>query len=243
MKILFTFIGLLAQMPFLFAQTESGVSDSTKVLFKNVHYSYMQYDAGYSYIPVRNQNLNGYDISLLGAVYNNKWFVSVGFNGWVSPQTQQQYFGTLPEPPKVTSYMTVYLNNEYVIQPEKLINFSIPLKIGYTGVSGYDTIPTSQLYISNWNFTGRNYYQYNAQFLTISPGANVFINLFKPLSLGVGTYYRFAFGVPKVAGNNSEYVNIGFNAFLRFKFDTKAYTKKMLERQKEYYKNMPQSEK
>jgi hypothetical protein len=225
-RILFFFSFFAASTSF--AQSEA---DSTKALFNNVHYSYMQWDLGYSGMNVRNQFVNGFDITLIGAVFNKHWFTGLGINGWIT-QTTPGSFTEMPM--KVDSYVSVYLDNEYLVRPEKLINFSFPLKIGYTGASGYDTIPTSQPYIINWNYTGSDYYYYDCTFWTISPGANVFMNIFKPLSLGIGANYRFAFGVPKDGGKNADYSSYSINAFLRYKFDTKLYMKRVLERQKEY---------
>ncbi len=236
-RIIFYFLFLVTPT-ILLSQNETSSIDSTKVLFSGAHYSYMQWDLGYSRINMRNTGLNGFDVSLLGVVFNEKWFTSFGFTGWASSQNMINVNLTAV-PPKIDSYVSMYLNNEFLIKPKNLINFSIPLKIGYGSASGYDTIPTNQIYISNWNFTGRNYYRYNGTFWSISPGVNILVNLFKPLSLGVGVNYRFAFGVPKVAGPDTEYSNYNIVAFLRVKFDTKTYTAKMLERQKEYYKNLP----
>lgn len=202
--------------------------DSTKTLFRSPKYSYVQWDIGYSAMKVKGQQLNGFDISLFGVVFNEKWYSSLGVCGWVS-QAQNSFL--TEEPPKIDSYLFVYLNNEFLIRPKKLINFSFPLKIGYGGATGWDTLPpcTSQC-ITNWNFTGRDYYQHYGTFWTISPGANIFINLFKPLSLGLGMNYRFTFGIPDVMGKNVDFNNYSLLAFLRVKLDTKAMNERQRER-------------
>ncbi|MFZ5552905.1 MAG: hypothetical protein ACOZCO_07300 [Bacteroidota bacterium] len=206
--------------------------DSTRTLFRSPKYSYIQWDFGYSGMKVKEQYLNGFDMSIFGVVFNEKWYVSLGVCGWVSHA--QSNFLT-EEPPKIDSYVFVYLNNEFLIRPKNLINFSFPLKIGYGGATGWDTLPpcTSQCII-NWNFTGRDYYQHYGEFFTISPGANVFINLFKPLSLGLGMNYRFTFGLPEIMGENADFNNYSLLAFLRLKLDTEA----MNERQRERIKSL-----
>lgn len=197
----------------------------------------MQWDLGYSGEPVKGQFINAVDISILGVVFNDKWFTSVGVNGWVSHKTNT-FLTTLP--PKIDSYVFIYLNNEFLVKPKNLINFSFPIKIGYGGATGWDTIysiPSTQA-ISNWNFTGKNYYQHYGDFWTVSPGVNAFINIFKGLSLGVGANYRFAFSVSKDIGTDSDLSGYSANAFLRLKFDTRAYMAKAMQRQKEYLKNL-----
>ena len=186
----------------------------------------MQWDIGYSGLPVKGQFVNAVDATILGFVFNDKWFTSVGFAGWVSHKTNN----ILTElPPTIDSYACVYLNNEYLVKPKNLINFSFPVKIAYGGATGWDTIfsSSSTQSISNWNFTGTNYYQHYGDFWTVSPGINAFINIFKGLSLGVGANYRFAFGVAKEIGADSDLSGYSINAFLRLKFDTRAYMKRM----------------
>lgn len=219
--------------------TTPAPTDSTKSVFKmkKTKYSYIQWDEGYTGMNLKGEWKNGFDMSLTGVVFSKKYSTSLGIIGYVdnAPNT----FGN--PLPKVDSYIGVYWNNEYLLHPDNMINFSFPLKIAYIGASGWSTDSTVgwNQAISNWNFTGKNYYNHDGMFWTVSPGANVFINLFKPLSLGVGANYRFAFGVPKILGTDSDFSSYSVLVFLRIKFDTKAMNKRMMERQKAYWDNAP----
>lgn len=211
-----------------FAVLAKAQSDSTHTLFRSPKYSYMQYDIGYSRINTGVQSLNGFDMSFLGAVFNDKWLISVGATGWVS-HSRDNYL--TQEPLRIENYVFVYLNNEYLIQPKKLINFSIGVKVGYGGIGGWNSLPpcTSQCII-NWNFTGRDYYNHYSELGMIVPGGNIFINLFKPLSLGLGANYTYMIGNSGSLGNREELNSYNLLAFLRIKLDTKAMYKRQMER-------------
>ena len=159
-------------LPFLtplLSLSQASPTDSTQALFKGVKYSYIQWDLGYSGQSVKAQFVNAFDATLLGVVMNKKWFTSFGICGWVK---KGDNIYLTEKPPVLDSYVTMYLNNELLFKPDKLVNFSIPFRIAYTGVSGWDTLPpTTSSMISNWNFTGQNYYQHSGEFWTASAGA------------------------------------------------------------------------
>lgn len=196
--------------------TVSAQSDSTEYLFKRARYSYIQYSIGYSPMFFNHDQVgNGYSASLIGVVLNDKIAFGLDFDGF---SKSVPFF--INEYPVVTSMVYMSLNIEPLIRPRKVINFSFPCKIGYGGAQIYEISPGGFATISN------------PEFGIIQPGSMVWINLFKPLSLGVGGSYRMAFNKhPETFDKFS-----GFSGFamLRFKFYTREYMAKMAERQKLY---------
>lgn len=217
---------------FLAVVTSSQAQDSTAALFKTPRVTHLQWDLGYSGQPVKGTFVNSFDATILGVVFNEKWSLAIGLCGWVKKGTDNYL---LTEPPAIDSYVMTYLSNEYLVRPKKLINFSFPLRIAYGGASGWDTVfsSASTQAVYNWNFTGKNYFYHSGEFWTISPGANIFINIFKSLSLGFGANYRFTFITDSRIGSDSDYSGYSIRTFLRLKLDTREYTKRMLQRQQE----------
>ena len=192
-----------------------GQQDTTQYLFKNAHYSYIQYSFGYSPLFFGNgQTGQGFSASLIGVVFNDKLALGLDFDGFVD--NTGLIGNTFPQ---ITSYVAVSLNIEPLFRPKKLINFSLPLKIGYAGGSMYDyTWPT----IVNLR---------TSEFMAIQPGVVGWINLLKPLSLGVGGAYRIPFA--KSQHDYELYSGFSGYAMVRFKFYTREFNQKMLERQRE----------
>jgi hypothetical protein len=231
----FIIIGVFL-LPLSLLGSLSTSSDSVKSLFKTPKITHVQWDLGYTGGLIKGQQINAWDISLIGLVFNGNWYLSAGINGWVS--SQQNFLTTLP--PQLDSYVLVFLNNEYLLKPNNVLNFSFPIKISYGGATGWDTIfraGHTQM-VSNWNFTGRNYYQHYGTFWNVSTGANALVNLFRGLSLGVGGHYRLAFNVSEKIGTSGQFSNFHVNAFMRIKFDTKLYMERARERQRNFYKNL-----
>lgn len=235
MKIKILFFLLLSSPALLHSQETSAPTDSAKALFKSPVYSYINWDFGYSVLNIKNNPHNAFDLSIIGIVFNEKWHLSFGMTGFA-----KDLKNVFPEEsfPVIDSYIMAYLNNEFLLKPRKLINFSFPLRIGYCGATAWDTMfsYSSTQSVLNWKFTGKNYYQHDGAFWTIAPGANVFINLFKGMSLGVGANYRFALDVPKELGTESDMSGYSILAFLRIKYDTRAIIKRTMLRQQEYLK-------
>ncbi len=194
----------------------SGQADTTQYLFKNAKYSYIQYGLGYSPMFFGNgQTMHGFSGSIIGVVLNDKIALGLDIDGVV--KYDPNAIIVLPE---ITSFAFMSLNIEPLIKPRKVVNFSFPIKIGYGGASHYELMPQGYLSLQN------------PSFMVVQPGAMAWINLFKPLSLGVGGSYRMA-----INGNSSTFETFsGFSGFamLRFKFYTKEFNQKMMERQRLY---------
>jgi hypothetical protein len=190
-------------------------ADTTQYLFKSLSYSYIQYSLGYSPMFFNHgQTIHGFSGSLFGIVLSDKIALGLDIDG-ANPTA------TYPANhlPRITSFVYMSLNIEPLIKPRKIINFSFPVKIGYGGAS-YESV------------LGNGWYQKNETFLVVSPSAMAWVNLFKPLSLGVGGNYRMAFN--KEDATFDRYSGFSACVMLRFKFYTKEFQQKMMERQKQY---------
>lgn len=210
-RILFFFCTCCALTNVVFAQ-----QDTTEYLFKKAKYSYLQYSIGYSPMFFSNTQIeHGFACSLTGIVFNDKLAFGLDIDGFAN--TPPLYINSFP---LITSCLFVALNVEPLIRPKKLINFSLPVKIGYGGAQIYDITPQGYGTITN------------PEFMILQPGGMVWINLFKPLSLGAGGSYRMCIG-----SNHTTFDRLsGFSGYvlLRFKFYTKEYMAKIAERQRLY---------
>jgi hypothetical protein len=210
MRLLFLTASMIGAFLSANAQT-----DTTQYLFKGLNYSYLQYSLGYSPMFFNHgQTIHGFSGSLFGIVLSDKIAFGLDIDG-ANPTA------TYPAAhlPRITSFVVLSLNIEPLIRPRKIINFSFPVKIGYGGA----------LYESA---LGNGFFQQEEMFLVVNPSAMAWVNLFKPLSLGVGGSYRMAFNKDDTTFDRYS----GFSAFvmLRFKFYTKEFQQKMIERQKQY---------
>ncbi len=197
-------------------------SDTTEYLFKKAKYSYIQYHFGYSPLFFSNgQTEHGFSCELIGVVFNDKVAIGFDIDGYVknTPYTITQY-------PFHTSWIAMMLNVEPLIKPKKVINLSFPIKIGYGGASGY--------VMNSFNML----VQENPEFLVVYPSAMAWVNLFKPLSLGVGGGYRMCMNSDPSTFSN--YSGGSLYATLRFKFYTKEWQEKMAQRQAEYQRMQQQ---
>lgn len=204
-----TFVSVFSIVGTSFSQ-----SDSTEYLFRNAEYSYMHYGIGYSPVFFQSGQV-AHAVNLnIGCVFNDKVAVALDFDMWAKSLPY-----SITEYPYVTTYASSSLNIEPLIRPRKTFNFSFPVKIGYGSAQVYDNYP--------------NYYQLSThRFGIVQPGAMVWVNLLKYVSLGAGAQYRMALN-----GNARTFdVLSGFSGFavVRFKFYTKEYWAKALERQKQY---------
>lgn len=218
---------------FLIPFCSNAQNDSVQALFKNATYSYLQMDLGYTGMAMKDDFLNGFSWDILGVVFNDKIAASVGFDMGFGKNYSQT--NTVIVPYKIDVGGMFHFKTEYLVKPKRLVNFSFPVKFGYASAGYYDSIPA--VYTTSAFYEGKQYYYNYDWFYTVAPGATLFINLFKCLSLGAGADYRFAFGVKNI-GTNSNYSSYSVSAFLRIKLDTKAYMKKALEQQRLYLKQM-----
>jgi hypothetical protein len=204
--------------PFSVVQAQS---DTTEYLFKKARFSYVQYHVGYQPMFFANgQTAHGFSIQMLGVVFNDKIALGLDFDGF----TKQQPYA-IQSYPFHTMFMGMSLSIEPLIRPKKVLNFSFPVKLGYGGAQTYA--------ISTPNF----FTVKNPQFFVVAPSAIVWVNLFKPLSLGVGASYRMCFN--KDAETFADYSGLSVNATLRLKWYTKEWQEKMMKRQAEYMRMQP----
>jgi hypothetical protein len=182
-----------------------------------IKYSYLQWDLGYTNFLFNNQSLSGYSLDLIGIVFNNDWDIAAGFEG------AGNHYGYVPIG-TVSNYSAFYLKFVPMLFPEKLINFSMPLKFAYSNLS-----------VSNSNNPGgyrrgRGRGNPGYSFFSFTPGADIFLNIFHFLSLGAGVNYRFAFSTPGSFAAD-DYNNFSFSGIVRLKL----YPHKKINRLPDYY--------
>jgi len=191
-------------------------ADTTEYLFKKARYSYLQYHFGYQPMFFNSgQTGQGYSAEFFGIVLNDKVAVGLDFDGFVENQPN-----VISEFPHVTSLVAISLSVEPLIRPRKVINFSFPIRVGWGGAQLYSLNPLNYGIVSN------------PQFLMVNPGGMVWINLFKPLSLGAGGSYRMCFN--KEATTFDSFSGLSAFVTLRIKFYTREWQQKVIQRQAEY---------
>ncbi len=233
MKIIALVLLTFAFFPFSAkAQEPASVTDSTRAIFENIKYSYTQFDIGYCGIRAKGEMLNGMNFNFAGWVYNEKWATSFG----ADMASNYAKLGHPESPKKVSSYISLHWNNEYLVRPRSLVNFSFPFRVAWVNAITNDTIAPYNT--GAFMYGNKIYFQHADNFFTFSPGVNVFLNVFRTISIGAGANYRFALGVDKIVGSNADFSDYSLLAFLRIKFDTRAWTKRMYQRQKEYMKQL-----
>jgi hypothetical protein len=201
--------------------------DSVHTLFNGsphicipLKYSYLQWDLGYTNFLFSNTSINGYSLDVIGLVFNNDLDIAVGFEGGGN----RGGFG-YSTVTTVISYSSAYIRFVPMLFPEKLFNFSMPLKFAYSNIGVTDT----NIYAAGYGRRGRRGGP-GSTFFSFTPGAEVFINMFHFLSVGGGVNYRFAFSTPGYYPK-SDYDNLSFSGTLRFKI----YPHRKTVRQMEYY--------
>jgi hypothetical protein len=200
-------VALFAIGSFLQAQ------DTTQYLFKRAKYSYMQYSMGYSPIYFKDMNpAHGFSACLFGVVFNDK--ISIGFD-IVGASSPQNPISVISES-RVLAYVQTGLNVEALIRSKKVINFSVPTRLAFGGIT-YDEIQLNGTYI----------FHNQAAFFVAEPGAMVWINLFKYLSLGGGAGYRMTFN--KEPDTFERFSGMNGYATLRLKFYTKEFQEKQMQ--------------
>lgn len=201
----------------------SAQADTTEYVFKKARYSYLQYHFGYSPIFFRRGQIgHGYSIQFTGVVFNDKLAIGLDFDGFVKNPPDAYYSS-----PYITTWMALSLSIEPLIRPRKVINFSFPIKLGYG---------SAQFYYHNQASSGSSIE--NPRFFVCNPQVMIWANLLKPLSLGAGASYRLCFG-PHVYSFDT-FSGVSGYVTIRFKFYTKEYMQKAMQRQEEYMKRQQQ---
>jgi hypothetical protein len=215
------FIGILL----LLSNYCNAQKDSVQAVFEKplnlhiaLHYSYLNWDLGYTGFAFSNTYIGGESIDLIGAVFNDDLGMAIGIEGASSGGARGSYVtGTYNV---VQSYSSFYFKVEPMLNEYKLFNFSVPIKVAYSSVSYPDTFATAY---TGGGYGGRNRRTlFNYGFPSISVGLNAFVNVFRKLSIGIGAAYRHGFGH---SGNVApqDYSNFSFN----FIFRIKIYTRKI----------------
>ena len=216
-------------------------SDTTQYLFKNLNYSYFQYTIGYEGMSFGPHDfVNGINMTILGAAFGNK--ISFGADVDMANRTPNSSFSPGTNYPQTAAFVGCNLFVEPLIRPKKLINFSIPIKFGIANTSRWDT---AMDFGSQWNgsyySSSLNYQvnQYSDNLVMTSVGVNCFVNLWKPVSLGVGASYRYSINM-QTSNHADKYSGVSTFVLLRFKWDTRAYYQKAFARQKAYMETQGQ---
>lgn len=202
--------------------------DSTQTLFKHVKYSYAQCDLGYVGMPYKNDFMNGFGIHF-GAVMNKKLFAGIGVETYSLAGVPAAPYPTSSSSTLSVTYASLDL--EYLHHPNKLFNFSIPVRTCYTSTQ------YSNVYITNYSGPYDPKVSFTDHFLTMEAGLNVFVNLIKQISLGVGGSYRYAVNVGS-AGTNEDFSGYSVTGMLRFKLYSREWYDAQVKKQQEMMKQM-----
>ncbi|MBI3510481.1 MAG: hypothetical protein HY064_07435 [Bacteroidetes bacterium] len=227
---------LLSTVAFCFFSANA--QDTTRYLFHNLNYSYMQYTFGYESVAFnRGDQLNAFYASIIGAAFGNKLAIGLDLDAAMKDIKNFTNNSTYPQ---TSSFLGMYLNMEPLIRPKGLVNFSVPVKFGFANASRWDTTFDSNAnFIAGYSSTNLNHQvnEYSDNFLVGSVGVNCFINLWKSVSAGGGASYRYSMNTAHY-NHAADYSGFSVFALVRFRWDTRAYYAKMLQRQKEYYQQM-----
>ena len=173
-------------------------------------------NCGIGYAPMffqSGQTAHAINVNL-GVVFNHRIAVGADFDMWAKSVPY-----TFSEFPSVNVYIASSLCIEPLIRPKKALNFSFPIKLGYGMAEVHD------VYLQYYNIR-------TEKFALVQPGAMVWINLLKSVSIGAGAQYRVALN--RNYGTFELFSGFSGFAVFRFKFYTKEYMAKAMERQKQY---------
>jgi len=198
--------------------------DSVEALFKSpkfsIHYSYLQFELGYSGFAFSNAFLNGSSYDIIGAVFNNDFSIAIGFDGASGSTRSMPYFSNTST--IVDSYNDFYFKAEPLLFPDKLLNFSMPVKLCVANL-GYP------IYNPNGRRRTRNY-----AFTAVTAGAYLYVNVFRALSMGMGADYRLSLS-SSGSVSKSDYSNFSFSVLMRFKVNTHTTGRRLAAKKKDYY--------
>ncbi|HEU4719212.1 MAG TPA: hypothetical protein VFU15_15315 [Bacteroidia bacterium] len=167
-------------------------------LFKNIHCDYGMLDAGYLQGFIHGTMTRGFSWNVNG-VMNKNW--STGL--WMDLQESRHITPSLPELAVKPDYVfgAFGWNNELLLMPNRVVNFSFPLHVGM-GIASYNdrsvytaVYPAQYGYYAQPKSIGKGYY------FVAEPGANMFVNLYKNVSLAIGASYRFVSGYSSIGGS------------------------------------------
>jgi hypothetical protein len=198
--------------------------DSVESLFKapklNVHYSYLQFEFGYTGFVFNGTYLNGTSYDLIGAVFNDDVDVAIGFDQCGGASRYSNSFSSTTT--TVQSYSDFYIKAEPLLFPDKVFNFSVPIKLCVATLSYPIPMATGRRRTMSYGFAAA------------TGGAFFYVNLFRPLSLGAGADYRLSFTSSSQVASN-DYSNFSFSVLARLKIYTRATGRRLAAKKNDYY--------
>ncbi len=208
MKTIIRFIITILFFPiFMQAQEEQEINS----LFKNAEAQYGMSDFYFYSSNYKGEPIYGGGVNFT-AVFNNNLAIGVGVD--ISETKKVNFQNLTPAIKPKLSIWGFTANMEYLIIPKKIINFSIPLKIGL----GYATY-NDRYYKDSWGYGNysNTYKLIEDDFYFIAePGINMFVNIFDWMSVKAGGSYRFVLGANEL-GSNIDFSGYTINVGLRFK--------------------------
>ncbi|HTL81138.1 MAG TPA: hypothetical protein VL651_05515 [Bacteroidia bacterium] len=235
MKKLFAVVSLFLGVYSLSAQSD----DTTHYLFKNMKLSYVQFSMGYERINFgKGDGLGAMYYEMFGLAFDNRIAIGLDLDG--GNHTYNSFTPTSSYP-KTATYLGMGLKIEPLIKPKKLINFSVPLRVGFGMAARWDTtFEADHNMIAGFNSTLLNHQvtEYDYSLMYFSGGVNAFVNLWKSVSLGGGASYRYTCSLGNTL-TQQDFSGLSYNVMIRFKFDYRAYNKKMMDRYKQFYQQVP----
>jgi hypothetical protein len=201
----------------LFFYSLNGFSQRDKMPFLK-NFSGSQSTLGYEGIFFGpNDFMNGMAFTV-GTEYKNKIFVGIDGD---AAKHHRKIFLPGETYPQTENYLVLSLAVAPLIHPEKRINFSFPVKFGIGTATRWDT--TTDLIthrITTFSSVALNYpvYEYPDNFFVASAGANCFVNLSKPWSLGVGAGYRYAI-LTRTSQHANNYSGISIFILVKYRID------------------------
>ncbi len=213
---------ILLSNSLLFAQ-----KDSVQALFSppkfNIHYSHLQWELGYNGFVFKNNYVGGIGVDLIGAVFNDDVNIALGFD---QGGTKTGTSSSLVSIRMVQSYSSFYLKIEPMLFPEKVINISMPIKLGLSSITYVDT--------STYSYTTNRRRRVRANsFPSVEPGLFGYVNVFPNVNFGVGISYRYALKTTSAVAI-SDYDNFVFSAQMRLKLFTRNH-RKIAAKKKDFY--------
>jgi|GEM_PF-5182788 len=217
MRNLLLCFSLLAGLSAGTLRAQAPASPETNYLFKNLKLpklrcTGMLTDAGYVQSSIHGKAAHGFTMNM-AAVLQGNWATGM----WMDVQSARNI--RLPVSQAVVkpsfTYVALGLSNELLIAPHRVVNVSLPLRLG-VGLASYDDRGT---YV--WEYNGETWTQVplnlmRGTYFIAEPGVNVSVNLFKHMSLSTGANYRFSAGNAQT-GTGEDFSGLNLRAGLRFR--------------------------
>ncbi len=189
----------------LFAQEKEHQSLFSNNIFRNLHGTYGTIDLYYLSSEIHKDRMNGFGFGM-GFTLNDFWMPGFTFEFFNSRSVQLDAAIPVINPAYNTSLFE--FNNEFIIGSNQVVSLGIPLRFGVGYTNYYDR------YDNNNNNTNRSLI--DDSYFIADGGLNLYINIFKHISLAGGATYRYASGVQRV-GTNEDFNNYSFSGKLRFR--------------------------